>query len=196
MGPFGDEQIYNDIWYQYTATADGPVLVSTCGIADFDTRLAVYEDLGCPADPLVVVACNDDGPGCPGLTSELVFEAVAGADYLIRLGSFLPDAGGPGEILVSGPTTVANFKRGDTNGDDSSDIGDAINLLGFLFDEGTCDCMDACDVNDDSSVDIADAIYKLGFLFIGGPAPPDPGPVNCGPDPTGDALECEGTPCP
>ena len=193
MGPFGDEQIYNDIWYQYTATADGPVTVSTCDLANFDTRLAVYEDFGCPADPLVVVACNDDGPGCLGFTSELVFDAVAGADYLIRLGSFDSDITGTGFILVS---TVANFKRGDINGDGSSNIGDAISLLDFLFTGGTCDCMDACDVNDDGAVNIADAIYKLDYLFTGGPAPPDPGPDNCGPDPTDDALECEGTPCP
>ncbi|MAW75844.1 MAG: hypothetical protein CMJ95_14560 [Planctomycetes bacterium] len=197
MGPFGDEQIHNDIWYRYTATADGPVLVSTCGLADFDTRLAIYEDFGCPADPLVVVACNDDGPGCPEFTSELVFDAEAGADYLIRLGSFASDFTGTGEILVSGPTTVANFKRGDTNGDGTCDIGDAVSLLGFLFTGGTCACLDACDVNDDGGFpDIADVIFKLTYLFNAGSAPPDPGPEICGPDQTDDSLGCEVSPCP
>jgi len=33
-------------------------------------------------------------------------------------------------------------------------------------------------------VNITDGIYILNYLFQGGPAPPAPGPDECGPDPT------------
>ena len=51
-------------------------------------------------------------------------------------------------------------------------------------------CADSADMNDDGLLDISDPIYGLAALFSGGPQPPDPGPVNCGPDPTDDSLGC------
>jgi len=38
---------------------------------------------------------------------------------------------------------------------------------------------------------LTDAVYTLRYLFLGGDAPPPPGPVACGPDPTEDALGCD-----
>lgn len=192
LDPPGDNQIYNDIWYRYTATANGTVTVSTCGLVGFDTRLAVYQGIDCPAPgSLALVACDDNGSGCGAGNSELVFEAVDGQEYLIRLGSAAPDVAGTGEIMVSAP--VAKFRRGDTNVDGNCDISDVVNLLNYLFVDGTparCKCMDACDVNDDGVVDLTDGVAKIQFLFVSGSAIPDPGPVNCGPDPTEDAIGC------
>lgn len=195
MGPFGDEQIYNDVWFRYTAVADGPIRVSTCDSANFDTRIAVYEDFGCPADPLVVVACNDDGPGCPGFTSELIFDAISGTTYLIRIGSSLPDISGTGELQILTTTTDVEFRRGDLNLDGACDLSDVIALLDYLFLGSPIFCADAGDINDDGEVDLADAIFKLTYLFLNGPAPADPGPNVCGPDPTDDSIRCE-VPCP
>ncbi|MGE4619454.1 MAG: hypothetical protein AAEJ04_06570, partial [Planctomycetota bacterium] len=98
------------------------------------------------------------------------------------------DTGGPNE-----PT----FIRGDVNHDTSVDIADGIALLGQLFSGGNpLGCDDARDANDDGGVDIGDAISILGYLFQGGSIPA-PGPLNCGPDPTVDALPlCVYTPCP
>lgn len=45
-------------------------------------------------------------------------------------------------------------------------------------------------MNDDGSLDISDTIYLLNYLFVSGPPPAAPGPQNCGPDPTDDALDC------
>jgi len=92
------------------------------------------------------------------------------------------------------------FKRGDTNADDTVDIADAICVLGYLFGgpDDPCKvkipaCFDAADANDDGAVDIADGIKILGHLFAGdGPLP---GPFGeCGLDPTEDppdTLGCE-----
>ena len=94
---------------------------------------------------------------------------------------------------ISPPDPV--FVRGDCNDDGTSNIADAIALLGFLFPTGAPTvilCDDACDGNDDENLDIADAVAILGALF-GTPAVPLPAPGVCGPDPdgVGGALGCD-----
>ncbi|MBI4606364.1 MAG: hypothetical protein HY721_30735, partial [Planctomycetes bacterium] len=83
------------------------------------------------------------------------------------------------------------FLRGDSNGDRTLDISDALYSLGFLF-LGTAPpaCADAADANDDGQVDISDASFTLGYLFLGSKEPPAPGPSGAGPDPTPDDLGC------
>jgi hypothetical protein len=52
--------------------------------------------------------------------------------------------------------------------------------------------MDAGDADDSGEVNITDPIYFLRHLFLGGPSPPEPGLVACGPDRTLDQLAaCE-----
>jgi len=81
----------NDVWFVCTAPFDNGIAVSTCGHAGFDTRLAVYD--ACAG---VLLACSDDGPGCGGGTSRLVFPGTAGQSYLVRVGG--KNAWGDGEI--------------------------------------------------------------------------------------------------
>jgi parallel beta-helix repeat protein len=93
------------------------------------------------------------------------------------------------------------FQRGDTNADGALGVADAIYLLNWRYLGGPPPpCMDAADVNDDSgegsnaAPNIADAIYFLSWRYLGGPPPPPPS--ECGPDPTGDALDCASfSPC-
>jgi|GEM_PF-2139454 len=81
-----DGQTYFDIWYTYTATQTGTLIVSTCSDADYDTDLVAYD--GCDCMDLVLAACNDDMSGCDGYTSEITFPVVEGYCYLIRVGSY------------------------------------------------------------------------------------------------------------
>ena len=83
---FGDPQIYNDIWFDYTATCDGTLTVSTCndgdpltGDAAFDTKIAIYEGCGagCPLRGNEF-ACDDDAPGCAGFSSRVTAPVTAG----------------------------------------------------------------------------------------------------------------------
>ncbi|MCA9284170.1 MAG: hypothetical protein KDA22_03075 [Phycisphaerales bacterium] len=86
-----------DIWYCYAATCDGFAVVSTCGTADFDTRLAGYTG---SCDALSLVGCSDDAPGCvPSFTSRMNLEVVCGETYLIRLGGFA-NAQGTGTLTI------------------------------------------------------------------------------------------------
>ena len=89
--------------------------------------------------------------------------------------------------IQAGPKEA--FRRGDTNGDGTIDLSDAVFELNFLFLGGeTPACPDAGDLNDDGLLDISDPVSSLNFQFLGGEPPPSPGPGACGPDPTGDAL--------
>jgi len=88
--------LVNDVWFNYTATCNGVITVSTCNTANFDTRLAAYAG-SCTA--LTLVACNDDGPGCAGFTSIMEWSGTAGVLYRIRVGGF--GGSGSGTLNVS-----------------------------------------------------------------------------------------------
>lgn len=90
------DSIYNDIWYLYTAEFTGLTSFSLCGNADFDTKIAVYNaGATCPVTDEDLLNCNEDGANCIGATSELVFSAVEGESYLLRIGGFGTES--PGE---------------------------------------------------------------------------------------------------
>lgn len=75
-----------DVWFSYVPSATGAVLLTRSGLGA--TRTAVYAG-GCAAPSLVVDSCQN---GAAGATGESVFDVVAGANYLVRIGS----AGGVG----------------------------------------------------------------------------------------------------
>ncbi|MBL9148260.1 MAG: hypothetical protein JNM94_06140 [Phycisphaerae bacterium] len=85
-----------DIWFTYTATCTGTANFSTCGTVDYDSRLALYSGT---CDNLSIVACNDDGPGCPGFSSSMDADVVEGQTYFLRVGGFA--AAGSGTISIN-----------------------------------------------------------------------------------------------
>lgn len=90
----------------------------------------------------------------------------------------------------SGTVTVSTaFRRSDVNLDGTIDVGDPIYDLQCLF---LCfpTCLDAHDSNDDGTWNIADPVYLLMYLFSEGAAPPPPF-LECGADPTPDAIGCD-----
>ena len=104
-----DGQLYNDIWFDYTATCTGDLLVTTCtdlgGFAGYDTDLAVYEGTDCPVTDERLLGCNDDDSGnpcgqAPPWASTVVVPVIAGQSYKIRVGGFGPADAGPGELLI------------------------------------------------------------------------------------------------
>ncbi|MFN0060600.1 MAG: hypothetical protein ACKVX7_19260 [Planctomycetota bacterium] len=133
-----------------------------------------------------------------GVTADLVFCDTLGlppvATVIVCAGSAIIPMQIPGTIII----TALEFRRTDCNVDGVLDIADVVYLLDALFVVATqLACVDACDTNDDGVVNIADAIYALSAQFGGGP-PPAPPFLDCGVDPTADALECENYPgsCP
>ena len=94
---FGEIVIRGDIWYTWTASTNEIAVFSTCNDADFDTRLALWSG---DCDNLVFEACNDDGLGCVGFTSEMVASVEAGKTYFIQLGGFNPPSQGSGNLSI------------------------------------------------------------------------------------------------
>lgn len=81
------------------------------------------------------------------------------------------------------------FIRGDSNGDGTPNISDAVATLSYLFSGGAKPaCLDAADADDRGTVEITDAVYLLNHIFSGGTPPPPPYPA-AGADPTEDGLE-------
>ena len=113
-GTFGDDQLYNDIWYSFTAPANGEVEFSTCNLVNYDSRIAIY--LGANGDPANAVACNDDGVGCALFSSLLTFQAVANQLYTVRVGSFSPADLGAGTMTVTWLSSDAQPVSTDVNG--------------------------------------------------------------------------------
>ena len=92
---------------------------------------------------------------------------------------------------------AGDFRRGDVNNDGAVDISDGIRIVNRLFlGAGPFVCNDAADANDSGVIDLSDAIGVFGFLFQGALPPRDPGPFDCGIDPTDDALDCAESGCP
>ena len=99
--------IAKDVWFLWTAPTTGVVILSDCGQTTVDTKVAVYDwtAIGsvCPANAAAstVVGCNDDiSDG--DLQSRTFWNATAGNQYLIQLGSFPAAApiGGPGTFTI------------------------------------------------------------------------------------------------
>ncbi len=65
------------LWYAFTGTGE-PMTLSTCGQADFDTKISVYSGA---CDALVCAAGGDDAPGCADNSSEVTFQTANGTIY-------------------------------------------------------------------------------------------------------------------
>ena len=94
-------------------------------------------------------------------------------------------------ILLGGLPQAAgqDFVRGDFNGDVVIEVGDALDLLVFLYikDQRPTPVDDAADSNDNGVLEIADAAYLLSYIFAETDPPPSPFPEP-GPDPTPPAF--------
>ncbi len=165
---FGNNQITKDVWYNHPAQANGTLTVSTCGIAGFDTKIAVYNGSGCTDFESRLMTCDDDTAGCATNTTSVSVPVVNGTSYTIRVGGF-NNAAGTGTLRLSfvpdPPACVADVDDGSGTGtpDGGVTIDDLIYYLG-LFEAGNIDA----DVDDgsgtgtpDGGVTIDDLIYYL-----------------------------------
>lgn len=68
------------VWFHFMSPQDTSVTLSTCSLADFDTRISVYDGT---CGNLSCVAGNDDFSGCALFTSQVTFGATANTDYYV-----------------------------------------------------------------------------------------------------------------
>lgn len=96
---FGTTGVASDVWFSWTAPANGTAALSLCGGATMDSKVVAYAGTGCPSFP--ALACNDDS--C-GLQSQILFPVTLGNAYTIQIGCFPGAAPGSGtfSLLVGG----------------------------------------------------------------------------------------------
>ncbi|MEM9380558.1 MAG: hypothetical protein AAGB93_11465 [Planctomycetota bacterium] len=93
-GPAACGNLGRDVWYAWVAPTTDNYQVSTCGLATWDTALAIYSG---SCGNLNQITCNDDT--C-GLRSTVSWSAMAGTTYLIRAGSYNGGDFGVGQIEI------------------------------------------------------------------------------------------------
>jgi len=128
----------SNLWYCYTASCTGKATVSLAG-SNYDTMLAVYD--GCKCYPALndMIECNDDSAS--SLQSEIVFDAIAGNQYLIEVGGYGLEAGqGLLNVSCQGVQPPPSSKDDCQN---AKPVGDVKNLAfdttGATFDgQGVC----------------------------------------------------------
>ncbi len=115
-----------DVWFAWTATLSGTVIVSLCGGTPGDAALAVWD--GSPFCPGVLLACNDDT--C-STQPQLSITVTAGTTYYLQIS----DKGLP---EFSGTFTISTGV--DTDGDGTPDDQDGCPLDPLKIAPGACGC--------------------------------------------------------
>lgn len=93
----------HDIWFRYTASCDGELILSPCLDTDYDATVAVYDSCVCPNDATGPIACVsgtlDSGCGEGQSQNRIVVPVIDGNCYLIRIGG-VADSVGSGRLIV------------------------------------------------------------------------------------------------
>jgi Tol biopolymer transport system component len=169
----GSRRIYRDVWYRYTAPRTGKVRAHNNNRTTLDTIMAVHS-APCPTTAGGgVIACNDDIAGSANRQSAVSFNAVAGQQYLIRIGQydvFTIEDGRTGSFVVSScPADVATL-GGALFPDGTLTADDVIAFLNAFF-NGNLAVADIATLGGasgaDGSLTADDVILFLGLFFNG-----------------------------
>jgi len=93
------------VWYFVIGTG-GPLTVSTCNAATYDTKISVFS--GAPGN-LTCEGGNDDGTGCTGFTSEFTLASTnVGTGYYVLVHGFQSSTGTFDLTATIGPAPTGN----------------------------------------------------------------------------------------
>ena len=105
-----DLGVQNSVWFKFVAPPGGHVEVSTCGLADFDTQIALYAVSDCSNfQTYSLIQANDDGPfSCStGYDSWMdVPGLIPGAIYYVLVDGYDGDSGAFGIYVKEIMTTA------------------------------------------------------------------------------------------
>ncbi len=114
---FGFTAIPEDVWFEWTATADGVATFSTVNASTtVDTKIAIYPGGSCPTMG-TAIACNDDAGGT--FQSAVSFVCTSGDTYMVQVGLYgnsTPGSGGAGvmDVTIAGAPPCGTYDDGVT----------------------------------------------------------------------------------
>ena len=147
-------EVQSDVWFRYVACESSDLLISTCGLVNFDSDIVVYEG---ECDEMVQVDCNGDGAGCVGFTSELTMPVTEGETYMIRVGGFNSDSSGYGQIVFGNQQCQPDIPCiGDVNLDDMINVTDVLLVVDHW---GESDPQ--YDINENGTVGLGDLLFII-----------------------------------
>ncbi len=133
------------------------------------------------------------GPTSLDFSADLVTQAPSPPTAIVislGSGSAVVNTSGTSVEVLEGVVGI-QFTRGDFDGNGNLDLGDPVNLLGYMFNGGAPSlCEKNADIDDDGIIVLGDPVLLLSYMFSGGPPPQEPFD-SCGIDPTEDDLTCE-----
>ena len=131
----GSNQITNDIWFNFPSECDGVLSLSTCNDANFNTRIAVYDDQGCTNYEARLLGCSDDSASCASGTSAMTVPVISGRNYTIRIGGTSGATGSGNITLACTPSNTCPACPADYN-QDGGVTGDDIAAFFADYEEG------------------------------------------------------------
>ncbi len=94
-----------DVWYYFTAPANGNVTITTSAGTMTDGVLALYSATDCSTGS-VQLACNDDGNGMMSLITQTGL--TSGAVYYVRVADYGATGDGTFNICITSPASPSN----------------------------------------------------------------------------------------
>ncbi|MBK7641441.1 MAG: hypothetical protein IPJ19_00080 [Planctomycetes bacterium] len=101
---FATTGVTNDVWFRWTAPSTGNALMSLCGGASMDSKIAAYAGSSCPTAG-TALACNDDT--C-ALQSQISFSVTGGSSYMLQLGNYPTALGSSGTFTMNVSVPMGN----------------------------------------------------------------------------------------
>ncbi|MCI0364080.1 MAG: S8 family serine peptidase [Phycisphaerales bacterium] len=151
--------IVNDVWFRRTATCTGFMTVTTCGTADYNTKIAVYDGCDCPVTDNELMACNDNAANCANNGSRVTVPVIQGECYLVRIGApnIIGDTSGTGSVDF----ICAETCDGDINIDGFVNVTDMLLLIAAWGPCPACGPTCLADINGDCIVNVDDLLELI-----------------------------------
>lgn len=160
----------NDVWYLYTASCSGIVVLTTCGTADFNPQMAIYPGTSaCPPDAASELAC--DAGSCVGSGEpEILLDAIAGETYLVQIGGFNGERGDLTLTVSCPPADCHQFPNPNLSFDGFIGIGGTsapAAPIAYVGDPATNFTFDTINVTGTGTIDDLDVGVSITHGFIG-----------------------------
>ncbi|MEY2710465.1 MAG: hypothetical protein RL487_248, partial [Actinomycetota bacterium] len=150
VSTFGSNIIHNVTWFRFVVPAAGSYRFETCGLVNFDSRIAVLSECGVPSTCL---GGNDDTAGCTlssstvsWASSILVPDLAAGTVLSVGVGAFSSTTQGSGTLRIvnlgspeDGQTCATAFTVAGSDSGTTTSFSNAASVTNLPLPASECD---------------------------------------------------------